>query len=128
MGLGERRELDRVVEDEGGLDQLRLQHLDAGEHHRLAGLDEVVLVLEGVGGQLDPAAELAREQKVPARMIELARNEMQEAVNRVQPYELTAALVEHGRKLGFLSTNIDLIYGLPGQSVASCEPTNTSPL
>ena len=49
--------------------------------------------------------------------------EVQEAVNRVQPYELTEALVEHGRKLGFLSTNIDLIYGLPLQSVETFRKT-----
>lgn len=42
--------------------------------------------------------------------------EVQEAVNRVQSYELTRALVDHARALGFRSINIDLIYGLPFQT------------
>jgi len=49
--------------------------------------------------------------------------EVQEAVNRVQSYEQTAALIEHGRKLGFESVNIDLIYGLPKQSVGTFRET-----
>jgi oxygen-independent coproporphyrinogen-3 oxidase len=43
--------------------------------------------------------------------------EVQEAVNRIQSYEDTAALVTHARALGFRSINIDLIYGLPHQTV-----------
>ena len=42
---------------------------------------------------------------------------VQEAVNRVQSYELTRECVETGRALGYRSTNIDLIYGLPYQTV-----------
>lgn len=42
--------------------------------------------------------------------------EVQQAVNRVQSYELTKSLVDHARVLGFRSVNIDLIYGLPFQS------------
>lgn len=42
---------------------------------------------------------------------------VQEAVNRVQSYELTRRLVEYSRERGFSSVNIDLIYGLPYQSV-----------
>ena len=42
--------------------------------------------------------------------------EVQEAVNRIQSYEQTRALVDHARALGFTSLNIDLIYGLPYQT------------
>ena len=42
--------------------------------------------------------------------------EVQEAVNRIQSYEQTKALVDHARLLGFRSINIDLIYGLPYQT------------
>ena len=42
--------------------------------------------------------------------------EVQEAVNRIQSYEQTRALVDHARALGFRSINIDLIYGLPYQT------------
>jgi oxygen-independent coproporphyrinogen-3 oxidase len=44
--------------------------------------------------------------------------EVQELVNRVQPYELTKALVDASRELGYESLNLDLIYGLPGQRLA----------
>lgn len=42
--------------------------------------------------------------------------EVQEAVNRIQSYELTKGLVDHARALGFRSVNLDLIYGLPYQT------------
>ena len=42
---------------------------------------------------------------------------VQEAVNRVQTYEATKALVEAARDAGFTSVNVDLIYGLPFQEL-----------
>ncbi|HSS45343.1 MAG TPA: oxygen-independent coproporphyrinogen III oxidase, partial [Thermoanaerobaculia bacterium] len=41
---------------------------------------------------------------------------VQEAVDRIQPYEDTRRLVEAARRLGFSSINMDLIYGLPFQT------------
>ncbi|PIQ26029.1 oxygen-independent coproporphyrinogen III oxidase [bacterium (Candidatus Blackallbacteria) CG17_big_fil_post_rev_8_21_14_2_50_48_46] len=49
--------------------------------------------------------------------------EVQEAVHRVQRFEDTAELIANSRKLGFLSVNIDLMYGLPYQTVASFSET-----
>ena len=43
--------------------------------------------------------------------------EVQEAVNRIQSYAQTKALVDHARLLAFHSINIDLIYGLPCQTL-----------
>jgi oxygen-independent coproporphyrinogen III oxidase len=43
--------------------------------------------------------------------------DVQQAVNRVQGIEQTRALIEHARRLGFGSINVDLIYGLPRQTV-----------
>jgi oxygen-independent coproporphyrinogen III oxidase len=43
--------------------------------------------------------------------------EVQEAVHRIQSYEWTADLVRRARAVGFGSVNIDLIYGLPYQSL-----------
>jgi oxygen-independent coproporphyrinogen-3 oxidase len=43
--------------------------------------------------------------------------EVQQAVNRVQSYELTRDIIDAGRRLGYSSVNIDLIYGLPYQTV-----------
>ena len=44
---------------------------------------------------------------------------VQKAVNRIQSYEETRAVIEASRKHGFKSVNIDLIYGLPKQDVKS---------
>ena len=44
--------------------------------------------------------------------------EVQEAVHRIQSFESTRDLIQHARENGFTSINIDLIYGLPFQSVA----------
>ena len=42
--------------------------------------------------------------------------EVQQAINRVQPFEQTRDLLQAARQLGFDSINVDLIYGLPFQS------------
>jgi oxygen-independent coproporphyrinogen-3 oxidase len=42
--------------------------------------------------------------------------EVQQAINRIQPFELTRDLISAARELGFDSINVDLIYGLPYQS------------
>lgn len=45
--------------------------------------------------------------------------EVQKLVNREQDEEFIFALMKRARELGFASTNIDLIYGLPKQTVES---------
>jgi oxygen-independent coproporphyrinogen III oxidase len=42
--------------------------------------------------------------------------EVQQAINRIQPYEMTRDLIGNARDLGFDSIDVDLIYGLPYQS------------
>ena len=49
--------------------------------------------------------------------------DVQRAVNRVQPFEQVAGLMDEARRLRFPSINIDLIYGLPRQTPASFERT-----
>lgn len=44
---------------------------------------------------------------------------VQEAVNRVQPEAQTLQLIDHARAAGFLSISVDLIYGLPKQTLPS---------
>ena len=44
---------------------------------------------------------------------------VQNAVNRVQSFEETQAVIEAARASGFKSVSLDLIYGLPRQSVES---------
>ncbi len=49
--------------------------------------------------------------------------DVQKAVNRVQSFEQTKAVIDLSRAHGFKSISIDLIYGLPKQSVQSFEAT-----
>jgi oxygen-independent coproporphyrinogen-3 oxidase len=49
--------------------------------------------------------------------------EVQKAVNRIQPEAETRAVMDAARDAGFRSISIDLIYGLPKQSMASMEQT-----
>jgi oxygen-independent coproporphyrinogen III oxidase len=48
---------------------------------------------------------------------------VQKTIHRVQPYELTAALIQSARDLGFDSVNVDLIYGLPYQTAETFADT-----
>jgi oxygen-independent coproporphyrinogen-3 oxidase len=48
---------------------------------------------------------------------------VQKAINRIQPYELTRNVLQACKDMGFKSTSVDLIYGLPLQTLESF--TNT---
>jgi oxygen-independent coproporphyrinogen-3 oxidase len=48
---------------------------------------------------------------------------VQRAINRHQSYELTADVAARLRDAGLTSLNVDLVYGLPGQTQASVERT-----
>ncbi len=50
-------------------------------------------------------------------------DDVQKAVNRIQSYKQTKAVIGIARANGFESVSIDLIYGLPKQSVATFETT-----
>jgi oxygen-independent coproporphyrinogen-3 oxidase len=78
-----------------------------------------------IGIEVDPRVT-TREHVIGMRKLGFNRISMgvqdftpqvQEAVHRVQSYELTRELVELSRAEGFQSVNIDLIYGLPYQNV-----------
>jgi oxygen-independent coproporphyrinogen III oxidase len=49
--------------------------------------------------------------------------QVQEAVHRIQPEAMTQQALDWMRELGFHSVNLDLIYGLPHQTVASFNHT-----
>lgn len=90
---------------------------------------------------LDPHGEYAIEidpRRVdPGRIASLARlgfnrmslgvqdfdPEVQRAVNRVQSFEETKSAIDAARANGFGSVNLDLIYGLPKQTVAGFDRT-----
>jgi len=49
--------------------------------------------------------------------------QVQKAVNRIQPREMTEAVLNEARRIGFRSINLDLIYGLPHQTPDSFAET-----
>lgn len=49
--------------------------------------------------------------------------EVQKAVNRIQPFTITKQAIDWCRELGFQSINVDLIYGLPFQKPETFEST-----
>ena len=50
-------------------------------------------------------------------------DDVQKAVNRIQPEKLTRQVFQWSRELGIKSINVDLIYGLPLQTVESFKTT-----
>ena len=81
--------------------------------------------------EVDPR-RLTRDHLVALREIGFNRASMgvqdfnpavQEAVHRIQPVAMTQQAVDWMRELGFNSINLDLIYGLPHQTVASFTET-----
>lgn len=49
--------------------------------------------------------------------------DVQYIINRIQTFEETKRVIDQARQLGFESVNLDLIYGLPKQTLASIEHT-----
>lgn len=49
--------------------------------------------------------------------------EVQRAINRIQPADRTLAAIDALRRAGISRINVDLLYGLPKQTVASCRAT-----
>lgn len=86
--------------------------------------------------EVDPR-RLTRDHMVAFREIGFNRASMgvqdfdpgvQEAIHRIQPRELTQQAMNWMRELGFGSINVDLIYGLPHQTVESFDRTLESVL
>ena len=51
------------------------------------------------------------------------RPQVQKAIHRIQPYEMTRDLILAARATGFQSINVDVIYGLPYQTGATFRET-----
>ncbi len=49
--------------------------------------------------------------------------EVQQAIGRIQPFDITRTCVEYLRAAGITSLNTDLVYGLPHQTLARLEGT-----
>jgi oxygen-independent coproporphyrinogen-3 oxidase len=81
--------------------------------------------------EVDPR-RLTRDHMVALRELGFNRASMgvqdfnpkvQEAVHRIQPRETTQQAIDWMRELGYGSINLDLIYGLPHQTVESFDET-----
>lgn len=48
---------------------------------------------------------------------------VQKAIHRIQPVEMTAQVISWAREYNFIGANIDLIYGLPLQTIETFEKT-----
>lgn len=72
-------------------------------------------------------AHLETLYKLGFRRISLGVQDLDERVqyviNRIQPYETVAGVVEAARDTGYTAVNFDLIYGLPLQTQAGTEST-----
>ena len=83
------------------------------------------------GVEIDPR-RLTRDHLVALREIGFNRAslgvqdfdpQVQEAIHRIQPRDLTQQTLDWARELGFGSVNFDLIYGLPHQTAGSFNHT-----
>jgi oxygen-independent coproporphyrinogen-3 oxidase len=80
-----------------------------------------------IGIEVDPRVTTAEHLETLRRLgfnrlsmgIQDFNPEVQKAVHRIQPYEMTRDIIQAGRRLGFDSINVDVIYGLPYQTAQS---------
>jgi oxygen-independent coproporphyrinogen-3 oxidase len=139
-----------VLEREIGLVAARFAQVPLVRHVHFGGGTPTVMAPEAFGGlvsslrarfPLDPDAELAIEidprTLVPAMTEALGRAgvtraslgvqsfdpRVQEAIRRAQSFDVTARAVAGLRAVGVRGINLDLIYGLPHQTVDSCVDT-----
>jgi oxygen-independent coproporphyrinogen-3 oxidase len=104
----------------------RFERLMAQIYRRFAVADDAELAIE-----IDPR-RLTREMVASLAVCSINRvslgvqsfdPDVQRAINRIQSFETTQEAAEALRGAGIARLNFDLIYGLPQQSVASCEST-----
>jgi oxygen-independent coproporphyrinogen-3 oxidase len=98
-------------------------------------IGEHFLLQSGVGNEysieLDPRVvepgDIAHLRRIGFNRISLGVQDLdekvQKAVNRVQSLEITSAVIDDARQHRFRSINIDLIYGLPHQTLKSFSTT-----
>ena len=102
------------------VDQMESLHADVTRHFDI--LPDAEAAIE-VDPRVTSVAQLEALRRMGFNRLSMGVQdftpEVQEAVNRRQPEELTRALFESARRLGFESINIDLIYGLPLQTPES---------
>jgi oxygen-independent coproporphyrinogen III oxidase len=136
------KELALTSERLGGGRRVSQLHFGGGTPTFLSG-EEMRSLADAIGAQFDFDSNAERSIEIdprklgPGRMQELAAlgfnrvsvgvqdfdPAVQHAVHRVQSEEETRRAIEEARALGFRSVNLDLIYGLPKQSLDSFNTT-----
>lgn len=137
-----KREIDRVLPHIARGRKVVQLHLGGGtpSYVKPEGLEELMLFLQErfrfsptieAGIEIDPRG-LTFEDLLAIRLAGFNRvsigiqdfdSRVQAAVNRIQPEELSRKVFAWSRALDFASINVDLIYGLPLQSVESVRQT-----
>ena len=135
------RELDRYLELVPALASrpVRQLHLGGGTPTFLSST-ELSRLIDGIGArvqiagqfcegsiEVDPRVTSAEQLQVlfdkgitrVSLGVQDIDPEVQRLVNRRQPLEMTKTLCASARAIGYSSINVDLIYGLPGQTIAS---------
>ena len=137
------READLVKEKITGSTELEQLHFGGGTPTFLSN-DELALMMETITKRFPLAAkggEFSMEvdpRTCPPEKVKVLREiglnrlscgvqdfnpDVQKAINRIQPFEMTKATIDAARECGFHSVNMDLIYGLPKQTRASFAET-----
>jgi oxygen-independent coproporphyrinogen-3 oxidase len=107
-------------------DEMRQLMAETRKHFKLRDDDQGDYSIE-----IDPREADAERMKVIRELgfnrislgVQDIEIKVQEAVNRVQPIEMSEVIINSARELGFKSINVDLIYGLPHQTVDSFSRT-----
>ncbi|MBE0645005.1 MAG: oxygen-independent coproporphyrinogen III oxidase [Bacteroidetes bacterium] len=109
-------------------------YLHPDEIRDLAGYTQKLFPFAGnieAGVEIDPR-EMTRDHLVALKEGGFNRISMgvqdfnykvQKAVNRIQPEDMTREVLDWAHDVGFESVNLDLIYGLPFQTMATFEET-----
>ncbi|OSM00476.1 oxygen-independent coproporphyrinogen III oxidase [Magnetofaba australis] len=102
-------------------DQLQALWDKVAENFTLAPDDEGEYSIECDPREL-PVGAIAKLRKTGFNRLSVGLQDLdpvvQKAVNRVQSLELTKRVVDEAREAGYVSINLDLIYGLPFQTEA----------
>lgn len=92
------------------------------ERFDVANSAEIAVEIDPRTLSLDYASELSR---LGVNRVSIGVQEFDEAIqasiNRLQPYEVTKRVVDWLRDAGIEALNLDLMYGLPGQTLAHVE-------
>jgi len=99
-------------------DVMRLKHALAA-HFALAGDAEFAVEIDPRGLKDEMVAALAEAGVTRASIgVQDCDDKVQRAINRIQPFAETQSAAERLRAAGIGALNIDLIYGLPHQTLA----------